>query len=172
MSLFEKILLVSEEAGIISLDGKVTTAKMSYSYLGLPKLLSILKPLYAKHRIYVACIPYGTGLYYIVKDLDSKESLEGEITPLVKIDTLQHQGGIYTYLTRQFLLKLFNIETEEDDDGQGVTNGSKPKESLSPSHPKYKELLADVVSGKTTIEALETEYIVLPVFRGMVAKQQ
>lgn len=111
------------------LGNQTNTTKNEFlgnSYLPLPNLLDVVKPVLGKHKLSVIQIPtsdgHGVGITTMILH-ESGEWISDRVTVPVehrKGNTLaQVAGGTVTYLRRYSLAAVLAIATEDDDGNHG-----------------------------------------------------
>lgn len=132
LEIYKKIAKISNTAVPLVKD----QAGLNYKYADLSQLLAILKPLMASEQLWVDIATQDTGdgstqtAVCKVIDLESGAVLEhstrcvaipstkwdaksGQVVPMP--NAVQQQGSIDTYIRRYMLIRLFNLETEDND---------------------------------------------------------
>lgn len=100
-------------------------------YVTLDEIQTMIKPLELKHNI-VVTHKYNEDemLTSYVVDLDSGETIESQF-PILKSDNPQKMGSAITYARRYNYTMLFDLITDDDDDGNGASE--KPKNNKAPA---------------------------------------
>lgn len=147
MSIYEKMMNITAEIGIVGKNLNVGTGKGSYKAVSERDVLDVVKPLLAKYRVY--CFPltrdllekdilvtttnYGDrqSLYFHYKSItrfinvDNKEEYIDIPSYSTGIDTGDKADGkAMTYADKYALLKAFMISTGDDPDQEKSTEMS------------------------------------------------
>lgn len=99
-------------------------------YLPLDELQRTLAPALEKHNLLVYHYSEDNTVITVVADVETGEMLESSFPIQAGLDP-QKVGSTISYAKRYNLGQLFNIITDEDDDGNATTEGkSKKKETI------------------------------------------
>lgn len=115
MTVFNKTSKVQKEIGVLSKDADNPFYKSKY--LTLDKIVSNLQPLLEKHKLFLTQMPQNEVLTTLVVDLEDESKLEANCRLECPPHDPQKQGSAITYARRYSLGCIFQIQTEEDDDG-------------------------------------------------------
>ena len=85
-------------------------------YQNLDEIVSTLKPLLDENKLLVYHASKDGAVETIVADIESGETITSAFV-LPNLSDIQKIGGAITYAKRYNLGQLFNIVTDEDDDG-------------------------------------------------------
>lgn len=111
-------------------------------YAPLCDILNDVRPLLSKHGLSVIQAPGGDGQNIIITTLLLHESGEYiEADPLVlkaKEATAQGAGSAITYGRRYALSAILGISSEDDDDGNGASQGGNKNQKQQPKNQQGK----------------------------------
>lgn len=122
MTVYNKIAQIQNEIGVLEKDADNPFFKSQY--LTLDKIVANLRPLLTKHKLLVTQMPQNATLETLVKDLEDDSELKSNCDLQCPPNDPQKQGSAITYARRYALGCIFQIQTEEDDDGNKTV--SKP----------------------------------------------
>lgn len=143
MTVYKKIAEIQDEIGV--LEKNADNPYYNSRYLTLDKLVDNLRPLLKKHNLFMTQLPQGEVLKTIVFDFDDESSLETNCQLLCPPHDPQKQGSAITYARRYSLGCIFQIQTEEDDDGnKTVSNPPKVQPQTKPEPDHVQKQLLDV----------------------------
>lgn len=149
------------ECPSIEKDGKNPHFKSSYATL--PNVLSILKPLFIKHKVfYSAQQVIKDNAEYLIVSLYHLESGESKTTDirLLNASDMQKLGSATTYAMRYGLLELLGLCPDIDDDGNknaGVDDKiSKTEIKESETVKKLRKLFE--LKGEVLLQKKQTSY--------------
>lgn len=183
MSIYKKLLIIQQK--IVGLAKDKST--FNYKYVTGDKVFEHIKPfmnelgLLLKQEILSI---ENTRQDYQTKNGSKSEILSKVMMKFTWIDTETGEtdenlfgangqndwekglGSALTYGERYFILKYFHIATDEDDVDNDQRQKAtpvqiqKPKEELTPSHPKWGGALKSLIDGTYTISKLRTHFTI------------
>lgn len=158
-TVFGAIQEVSTALGAMVRNREVNVGKYDFKYIDLNTLLAELKPLLRANGITFTPFPCGEGgLLFRITHLDTSEYIQTYYKYPAPIKNTQDQGGVITYMTRYALMSIFNVEAYEDNDGVVSTSDSKAFPTLLPKTEEWNTIIADLESGKATLEVILSQY--------------
>lgn len=113
--------LVSFNKEIESIEKGETNPFFKNFYCSLDQIISYIRPILAKHDLYIQQFPICGGdnmmsVKTIIKHV-SGEFIESDTTPIRYGKTAQDFGGTNTYLRRYSLASVLGLSFEKDNDG-------------------------------------------------------
>jgi hypothetical protein len=96
------------------------------SYMTLDKIVETLTPLLQENKLLITHRTESKEIVTSVVDTESGEKEESRF-PLIETNDPQKYGSCITYAKRYNLGQLFNIITDEDDDGNHASTEDVPK---------------------------------------------
>jgi len=95
------------------------------SYISLTKLLDVVLPVLTGKGLVLIQTPTtvvgGPGLRTAIVDVDTGETVEGEVPLMLERDNPQGLGSAITYARRYALMSMLALVADEDDDGQAAS---------------------------------------------------
>lgn len=169
-NIFKALADFQQEVPVIFKD----TAAYSYKYADLPKILEVINPLLKKNGLGFTQLINENTLKTIIFHVESGEQIESSVNipqgvELKGQNTFQIMGSAITYLRRYSLSAMLGLVTDKDTDAAGdqVKPSTQPtppaeKEYMSTDHAKYQNALQAIKDGKTTVFAIEKQYVLSP----------
>jgi len=118
-------------------------------YQNLDEIVKTLNPLLHEHGLLVFHQSIGRTIYTKVIEVETQQSIESQFD-IPDLNDIQKLGGAITYAKRYNLGQLFNIVTDEDDDGNTSAKAkSEDDDKEWYTEEQYEVLIA---SGKLTKE--------------------
>ena len=139
-SIFSKLAEFQKRCPAVAKDALNPHFKSKYA--DLSSIISTITPLMGELNLCIVHTIEGNQLETRVIDSDSDEFVSS-ILPLLKADTMQMLGSAITYAKRYNIGCLLNIQTDDDDDGQKV------------SQPVAKAVVKVIPKAKKTLEEME-----------------
>ncbi len=126
-------------------------------YMSLDNILTVLNPLLKDHKLLIFHATENKEVVTTVYDIESDEAVSSRF-PLVETNDPQKYGSCITYAKRYNLSQLFNIITDEDDDGNASRETAKevfnekpePTRTDKPEHGSCEKCGADKVLNPKT----------------------
>lgn len=130
-------------------------------FASLDEIMLVIRPILAKHKLYIQQPIIGNRLVTIVKHEDGQ--FRAFAMPMVEwqgqgTNALQNLGGAITYLKRYTISAALALATEEDDDGNsaGKLDIKKKAEPVPP--PKLDDNVVDAWQSKVNDCKLPTDF--------------
>lgn len=125
-------------------DAEKDTQGYGYKYADLYQVLSLIRPLLAKHGLAFTQHVSNADDKVLIETMvmhESGEWMSSEIsmppTPNTKMSAAQSVGSAITYGRRYSLVAIFGItQCTEDDDGANYKHREAPKNTTSPAKPQ------------------------------------
>lgn len=139
--IYDKLFKIQEEHNTFTKDAQNPFFKSDYQ--SLEGLMRELSPILTKHKLLVTHNTSDAHICTTVRDMGEKEiSAVSSCTPLPEGIEPQKMGAAITYFKRYNLGQIFNIVTDQDDDG----NASSPKNTKGKKAPTegVKKIMEDL----------------------------
>jgi len=95
-------------------------------YATLDNIVHTLDPLIKENNLVIYHFTNNREINTVVYDIDSDESITSRF-PLVETNDPQKYGSCITYAKRYNLVQIFNILSDDDDDGNSVVKNQEYK---------------------------------------------
>lgn len=115
MTIYEKLFNIQG----LSVKKDATNPFFKCKYATLDNIIEVLNPILKKNKLVVYHKSFDGYLITVLQDTESKDSIESGIK-LPDINDPQKLGSAITYFKRYNLGQIFNIVTDEDDDGNAI----------------------------------------------------
>lgn len=112
MSIFKKLFEIQG----IAVKKDASNPFFKSKYMSLDNIVEVLKPILDGHKLLVYHFTENKEMVTSVHDIESNEYVMSKF-PLIESNDPQKYGSCITYAKRYNLGEIFNIITDEDDDG-------------------------------------------------------
>lgn len=136
----------------------------NYMYTGLDDMMKILDPLLVKYKLSKVHSTYVNGGSNIMKtmiiDLDNGVSIESTLIldsdiQLAKMNKVQSLGSQLTYYRRYHTALMFDLISEEDNDGSSK-NSKNP--TLKNNEPDFKTIFTNLIKANKPSAVIERHF--------------
>jgi len=161
-NLFKSLATFQQEVPVIH----KATQGYGYTYADLPKIFETINPLLKKNGLGFTQLINGTDLITILFHCESGESIESKTAipqnvQLKGMNDFQVLGSAITYLRRYALSSICGLVTDKDTDASGEQVKHEPKKPTIDAK-RFDKALDAIVSGKYSIEDLESDFTLTP----------
>lgn len=130
--IYKKLYTIQKDGINLPKDTPVNTGKFTYYYFTLDKLMEVLRPILEKHKLLVFHQMIDGEMITRLVDTENPAQVISSCFPIQKEIEPQKVGSAITYGKRYNLGQIFNIITDEDDDG--LKASTKPKTTHQDAH--------------------------------------
>jgi hypothetical protein len=124
LNIYQKLLEVQKKN--ITFTKDATNPDFNSKYLSLDELNKTLKPILNELGLLIVHTSRDRNIITAVVDTESGNQIESRFAIPDTITDPQKMGSAISYGKRYNIGQLFNIVTDEDDDGNSVSGAKKP----------------------------------------------